>query len=144
MILVDRPVWTGRDDTRFAHLVSDTSFAQLHAFVGTLATPRPLRFHRDHYDVPAAWWQTAVDAGARVVTTHEVVTRLRAGGLRAPRPREPAAESTRYTRDSADASHKRSTSAGGPASTTYSTLRVCETRPTFLPVGSWIPISAPT
>jgi hypothetical protein len=83
VILVDRPVWVGRDSTRFAHLASDASYDELHAFVALLETPRPLRFHRDHYDVPEALWQHAVDAGADVVTTRELVVRIRAAGLRA-------------------------------------------------------------
>jgi hypothetical protein len=47
---------------------------------------RRLRFHNDHYDVPERAWQDAVDAGAVVVSTHELVRRLRGAGLRARRP----------------------------------------------------------
>jgi hypothetical protein len=83
MILVDRPVWAGREGRHFAHLASDASYDELHAFVAQLDTPRPLRFHRDHYDIPAPWWQTAVDAGAVIVSTKELIARLRAAGLRA-------------------------------------------------------------
>ena len=82
-ILIDEPRWRRSDDARFAHLVSDTSFEELHAFVAALTLVRPLRFHRDHYDVPAACWQRAVDAGAGVVPTREIVKRLVAAGLRA-------------------------------------------------------------
>jgi hypothetical protein len=82
MILVDRPRWPAHG-TRFAHLVSDASLDQLHAFAGALSLPRRLRFHNDHYDVPERWWQLTVDAGAHVVSTHELVRRLRAAGLRA-------------------------------------------------------------
>jgi Protein of unknown function (DUF4031) len=67
--------------------VSDTSLEELEAFVAELALPRQLRFHRDHYDVPNAMWQAVVDAGARVVTTKEIVARLRGAGLRAQTPR---------------------------------------------------------
>ena len=81
-ILVDRPRWPAHG-TRFAHLVSDTSFEELHAFEAALALPRRLRFHNDHYDVPERWWQKALDAGAQVVSTHELVRRIRAAGLRA-------------------------------------------------------------
>jgi hypothetical protein len=83
MILVDRARWRGRADVRFAHLVSDESFAELRSFVDSLSLPRPLHFHRDHYDVPAVLWPRVVDAGARVVATKEIVRRLRAAGLRA-------------------------------------------------------------
>jgi hypothetical protein len=81
-ILVDRPRWPAHG-TRFAHLVSDTSHDELHAFEAALALPRRLRFHHDHYDVPERWWRVAVDAGAHVVSTHELGRRLRAAGLRA-------------------------------------------------------------
>ena len=49
-ILVDRPRWPAHG-TRFAHLVSDTSLDELHAFEAALPLPRRLRFHNDHYDV---------------------------------------------------------------------------------------------
>ena len=83
-ILVDAPRWP-RHGTTFAHLVSDASSAELHAFAERVGTGlgRPLRFHHDHYDVPAAAWDMVVSAGARVVTTHEIVRALRAAGLRA-------------------------------------------------------------
>ena len=81
-ILIDAPRWPAHG-TRFAHLVSDTSFEELHAFASSLELERPLRFHRDHYDVPAASWQLTVDAGARVVPTREIVERLLAAGMRA-------------------------------------------------------------
>jgi hypothetical protein len=83
VILVDRPRWPAHG-TRFAHLVSDVSFDELHEFASALSAnlPRPLRFHHDHYDVAEQWWQLVVDAGAEVVSTHELVWRLRAAGLR--------------------------------------------------------------
>ena len=81
MILVDRPRWPAHG-TRFAHLVSDTSFAELHAFADALDLPRRLRFHNDHYDVPERSWSIVVDNGAEVVSTHELVRRIRAAGLR--------------------------------------------------------------
>ena len=83
VILIDEPRWPAHGTT-FAHLVSDTSHAELHAFVRALdgSLPRPLRFHHDHYDVPARSWPTVVEQGAQVVTTREIVRRLRAAGLR--------------------------------------------------------------
>jgi hypothetical protein len=83
VILVDTPRWPAHG-TRFAHLASDVSFDELHAFATRVSTslPRPLRFHRDHYDVAEQHWPVVVDAGANVVTTHELVRRLRAAGLR--------------------------------------------------------------
>ena len=83
MILIDRPQWPAHG-TRFAHLASDDSLDELHAFATQVssALPRPLRFHRDHYDVAEQWWPFVIDAGAQVVTTHELVRRLHAAGLR--------------------------------------------------------------
>ena len=83
MILVDRPRWPAHG-TRFAHLASDASLEELHEFAHRVSAslPRPLRFHRDHYDVAEQWWQLVVDAGADVVSTHELVRRLNAAGLR--------------------------------------------------------------
>jgi hypothetical protein len=81
-ILVDEPRWPAHG-TRFAHLVSDASTRELEEFVARLALPRPLRFHRDHYDIPERFWRQVVDAGAQVVSTREIVLRLRTSGLRA-------------------------------------------------------------
>src|SRR5262245_41018642 len=85
-ILVDEPRWPGRNGLRFAHLVSDSSRADLDAFVAGLDADRPLRFHGDHYDIPTQLWDAVVDAGATPVSTREIVTRLRAAGLRRARP----------------------------------------------------------
>jgi uncharacterized protein DUF4031 len=83
VILIDRPRWPAHG-TRFAHLASDDSLDELHAFAtrASASLPRALRFHHDHYDVAEQWWQYVVDAGAEVVSTHELVRRLRAAGLR--------------------------------------------------------------
>jgi hypothetical protein len=85
-VLVDHPRWD-RGGTRYAHLASDRSHRELHEFVAGLELgPAPrLPFHEDHYDVPAAWWPDVVAAGATVVTTRELVRRLRAAGLRRSR-----------------------------------------------------------
>ena len=85
-ILIDAPRWPReRDGQRFAHLASDTSRAELDAFVAGLDLPRRLRLHADHYDVPAVWWDAVVEQGACVVTTRELVRRMRAAGLRTRR-----------------------------------------------------------
>ncbi|WP_349257789.1 DUF4031 domain-containing protein [Iamia sp.] len=65
MILVDRPIWPAHG-RRFAHLVSNESFNELQRFAADLGLP-PRAFHRDHYDLPDAWWDVAVGAGAGVV-----------------------------------------------------------------------------
>lgn len=80
MILVDRPIFTGPRG-RYAHLVSDTSFDELHAFAEDLGLP-PRAFHRDHYDLPDWWWDRAVAAGAHPVDPRHLVRTLRAAGLR--------------------------------------------------------------
>lgn len=80
MILVDPAIWS-RDGRRWAHLVSDTSFEELHAFAEVLGLPRRA-FHRDHYDVPTDYRALAIALGAREVDPRELVRRLRAAGLR--------------------------------------------------------------
>ncbi|MDQ3055859.1 MAG: DUF4031 domain-containing protein [Actinomycetota bacterium] len=88
-ILVDEPLWPYRDRL-WAHLVSDVSFAELHAFAGRLALPERA-FHRDHYDLPAERHAEAVELGARPVTGREVLAALRRAGLRRPPRRLDAA-----------------------------------------------------
>ncbi|HEY2948412.1 MAG TPA: DUF4031 domain-containing protein [Micromonosporaceae bacterium] len=85
MLYVDRPAWPSRGRL-WSHLVSDVSFAELHAFAEMLGAPRRA-FDRDHYDVPAERVRLAVYLGARVVSSREIVARLRAAGLRRPKPR---------------------------------------------------------
>ena len=65
MILVDRPLWRAHG-RRFAHLVSDDSYDELHAFAAGLGLP-DRAFHRDHYDLPEELWEGAVAAGATPV-----------------------------------------------------------------------------
>lgn len=79
-ILVDPPMWMayGR---RWSHLVSDTSFEELHAFAERLGLPAR-GFHRDHYDLPEEMYAQAVAAGAIPVPSRELVARILAAGLR--------------------------------------------------------------
>ena len=79
-ILVDDAVWPFRG-RRFAHLVSDTSYEELHDFAGRLGLPGRA-FHRDHYDVTAELRDAAIELGAQPVTSREIVRRLQAAGLR--------------------------------------------------------------
>lgn len=79
-ILVDRAVWAWRG-RRWAHLVSDASYDELHAFAGRLGIPRRA-FQGDHYDVPAEYRDAAIELGAEAVDSRELVRRLRASGLR--------------------------------------------------------------
>ncbi|MFR9776831.1 DUF4031 domain-containing protein [Micromonospora sp. MS34] len=83
MLYVDRPSvpWRGR---LWSHLVSDVSYAELHAFAEALGAPRRA-FDRDHYDLPAERFPVAVWLGARVVPSREIVRLLRDAGLRRPK-----------------------------------------------------------
>ncbi|MFZ5850383.1 MAG: DUF4031 domain-containing protein [Actinomycetota bacterium] len=83
-VLVDPAVWPWRGRL-WAHLVSDTSYAELHAFAAALGVPREA-FQGDHYDVPADLRAVAVQRGAVPVPARELVARLRAAGLRRRRP----------------------------------------------------------
>lgn len=92
MILVDQAIWPAHG-RRFAHLVSDESFEELHAFAARLGLP-DRAYHRDHYDLPDAWVGRAIEAGATEVDARELVRRLRASGLRRPKVRSSAPAAT--------------------------------------------------
>jgi len=79
-ILVDAPTWPGHGRL-WSHLVSDTSYDELHAFAEQVGLPRRA-FERDHYDVVAERFDEVLAAGAQQVTSREIVSRLRAAGLR--------------------------------------------------------------
>ncbi len=87
MILIDPPAVEGHGRV-WSHLASDTSFEELHAFARTLDIPER-GFDRDHYDVPAEWYDAVVEAGATPVSSRELVARLVRAGLRRRRPRPP-------------------------------------------------------
>ena len=65
-------------------MVSDTSYDELHAFAERLGVPRR-GFERDHYDIPEHLHGAAIEAGAELVTSRELVTRMTAAGLRRPK-----------------------------------------------------------
>jgi hypothetical protein len=69
-------------------MVSDQSYAELHAFAELLGVPRR-GFDRDHYDIPAHLQEPALAAGASLVSSQELVRRLRAAGLRRPKHLHP-------------------------------------------------------
>ena len=79
-VLVDSPLWPAHD-RMWAHLVSDTSLDELHAFEAAHGIPAR-GFDRDHYDVPAERVDALVAAGAERVGPHELTRRLIASGLR--------------------------------------------------------------
>lgn len=82
-ILVDPAIWPWRG-RRWAHLVSDQSYDELHVFAERLGVPRRT-FQGDHYDVPADLRERALAIGATAVDSRELVRRLRGAGLRRPR-----------------------------------------------------------
>lgn len=81
-VLVDTPMWP-RHGTLWAHLVSDASLDELHAFAAEAGLP-PRSFDRDHYDVPLERHLDLVALGARHVSGRELIRRLVASGLRVP------------------------------------------------------------
>jgi muramoyltetrapeptide carboxypeptidase len=79
-VLIDPPNAAGHGRL-WSHLASDASYDELHAFARTLGIPER-GFDRDHYDVPAEWYDRVVAAGAFPVTSRELVVRLVRAGLR--------------------------------------------------------------
>ena len=80
MILVDPAVWPFRGRL-WAHLVSDESYEELHAFAAQLGIP-PRAFQGDHYDIPTELREQAIANGATPVPARELVQRLIDSGLR--------------------------------------------------------------
>ena len=80
MILVDAAVWPWRG-RKWAHLVSDVSYDELHEFAATLEIPRRA-FQGDHYDIPTELRDRAIELGAQPVDSRDLVRRLRTAGLR--------------------------------------------------------------
>ncbi len=68
----------------WSHVASDVSLVELHEFAAAAGIP-DRAFDRDHYDVPAEWYEQMIAAGARPASSREVVVALRAAGLRTPR-----------------------------------------------------------
>lgn len=79
-VLIDQPMWPAHG-TVWAHLVSDTSLDELHAFAARAALPRR-SFDLDHYDVPAERFEALVELGAEPVSNQDLVRRLQSSGLR--------------------------------------------------------------
>jgi hypothetical protein len=79
-VLIDPPNAPGHGRL-WSHLASDASYAELHAFAAEQGIPER-GFDRDHYDVPAQWYDRMVAAGASPVSSRELVARLHAAGLR--------------------------------------------------------------
>ena len=81
-ILVDTPIWPFRGRL-WCHLISDTSYEELHVLAEALGIPRR-GFQGDHSDLPAEMRDAAIALGAHPVSGRELITRLRASGLRRP------------------------------------------------------------
>ena len=79
-VYIDPPTWPGHGRL-WSHLISDLSYDELHAFAANLGLPDSA-FDNDHYDVVAERYATALRAGARPVSSREIVQLLRAAGLR--------------------------------------------------------------
>lgn len=80
MIYIDPPTWPGHGRL-WSHLISDTTFEELHTFAASIGLPRRA-FERDHYDVIAERYETAVAAGAEQVSSRQIVRLLVDSGLR--------------------------------------------------------------
>jgi hypothetical protein len=119
-VLIDPPRWPAHGRL-YSHLVSDTSFAELHAFAAAQGLPERA-FDRDHYDVPADRYPSLVAAGALPVESRELLARLIGAGLRrrkrsAGRPAD-AAENARPNGPPAGAPVTAHHHAADPASAT--------------------------
>ncbi|KAF4410513.1 MULTISPECIES: DUF4031 domain-containing protein [Streptomyces] len=88
-VYIDPPTWPGHG-RMWSHLVSDVSYEELHAFAERLGAPRRA-FERDHYDLPAERYRSAVELGAVEVGCKELLRRLTEAGLRRPKNRGPGA-----------------------------------------------------
>ena len=86
-VLIDQAIWPAHN-TVWAHIVSDESLDELHAFAQRAGIPRR-GFDLDHYDVPAHKWAELVALGAHPVGVREFVRRLQASGLRVPQRDRP-------------------------------------------------------
>lgn len=92
-VYADTPRWP-RHGLLWGHLVSDSSLEELHR-VAASAGLHPRSFDLDHYDWPASAHDGLADAAVTFVGNKELTRILRAGGLRIPAVRRPAAKALR-------------------------------------------------
>lgn len=85
-LYIDRPAWEWRGRL-WSHLISDTSIDELHGFARSIHL-RYLSFGIDHYDVPDSMLDLAIDAGAELADSRELVRHLRHAGLRVRRGKD--------------------------------------------------------
>lgn len=81
-LLIDDPIWPAHGRL-WAHLISDTSLDELHAFARHNGVPAR-SFDLDHYDVPEDALSRLFAAGAVRVGGKELTRRLISSGLRIP------------------------------------------------------------
>jgi len=79
-IWIDPPGWPAHDRL-WSHLISDTSYAELHTFAALAGIPAR-GFDGDHFDVPQERYAALVAAGARPTGGKDLACRLRDSGLR--------------------------------------------------------------
>ncbi|MGY1436416.1 DUF4031 domain-containing protein [Streptomyces reniochalinae] len=79
-VYIDPPIWPGHG-RMWSHLVSDSSYDELHAFAARIGCP-PRAFDHDHYDIPSGQYGAAVRAGAVEVGSKELLQHLKGAGLR--------------------------------------------------------------
>jgi hypothetical protein len=82
-ILIDPPRWPAHGRL-WAHLVSDASYDELHAFALSQGIP-DRGFDHDHYDVPQDRYPLLITAGAVPVDSRELLRRITSAGLRRPK-----------------------------------------------------------
>ncbi|GAA3880872.1 DUF4031 domain-containing protein [Streptomyces sedi] len=87
-LYIDPPTWPGHG-RMWSHLVSDSSFAELHAFAARLGAP-PRAFDGDHYDLPAERYADALALGAVPADSRRLVRLLHEAGLRRRKADRPA------------------------------------------------------
>lgn len=88
MILVDGLVAYAKSPLgprEWCHMVSDTSISELHEFAAKIGMKRAW-FQGDHYDLVASRRAAAIAAGAKAVSSQELVRRM--VGARGDRMRE--------------------------------------------------------
>ncbi|GAA6526946.1 DUF4031 domain-containing protein [Intrasporangium sp. DVR] len=77
---IDEPIWPAHG-RHFAHLVSDSSYTELHDLARRVGLHQR-SFDGDHYDVPDVRWAEVVAAGATLTSGADLARRLNASGLR--------------------------------------------------------------
>jgi 8-oxo-dGTP pyrophosphatase MutT (NUDIX family) len=79
-IWIDPPRWPAHGRL-WSHLISDTSYDELHAFAAQAGIP-VRGFEGDHFDVPQEWYPGLVAAGAHPIEGTALARLLRDSGLR--------------------------------------------------------------